>query len=98
MYQSMKAALPARTNCVASLNLGESEQAMLDYVLNIRTQPEAPAADTRCDALLVESIGSPLSPAPYGMVLAWSGSRPGDARERFDLYIQRKTVAINALR
>ena len=98
MYQSMKTALPAYTSCIASLNLGESEQAMLDYVLNIRTQPAASAADIRCEALLVESIGPQLSPVPHGMVLAWSGSRPGDARERFDLYIQRKSVAINTLR
>jgi 4-amino-4-deoxy-L-arabinose transferase-like glycosyltransferase len=98
MYQSMKFALPSGSSCVASVDLGESERAMLDYVLKIRTQPEASAAGTRCDALLVESVGSPLSPVPHGMVLAWSGTRPGDARERFDLYVQGKTVAINALR
>ncbi len=98
MYQSMKLALPPEITCMASRGLGESERAMLDYILGIRTQRLEIAPDERCDVVLVRSIAPNLPRAPGGMVLAWSGHRPGDARERFNLYISSTRVASLALR
>ncbi|HEU0234656.1 MAG TPA: hypothetical protein VFQ94_05960, partial [Gallionella sp.] len=87
MYQTMKLALPSRMACMSSRGLGESERTMLDYVLGIRTYREEVAPGTPCDVLLVESTASNLSMVGDSMKLVWSGNRPGDARERFNLYI-----------
>lgn len=91
MYQTMKLALPREVNCVASYNLGESERAMLDYVLGIKTQRKEIAPATQCNALLVQ--GAPQGLIDDRMVLAWSGHRPGDYNEQFNLYVFGATLA-----
>jgi 4-amino-4-deoxy-L-arabinose transferase-like glycosyltransferase len=92
MYQSMKLALPSEISCMGSRGLGDSERAMLDYVLDIKTQRGELGRGARCNVLLVQSIASNLPRVPGGMVLAWSGNRPGDGHERFNLYISTTRV------
>ena len=87
MYQSMKLVLPSKMACMNSLGLDESERAMLDYVLGIKTHREEVAPGTPCDLLLIANTAPNLSLVGDGMVLVWSGNRPGDTRERFNLYI-----------
>lgn len=87
MYQTMKFALPSDGACIASRGLGESERAMLDYVLDVRTLRKEVAPAAQCNVLLVQGTAPNLSPVADGMVLIWSGNRPGDTREKFNLYV-----------
>ena len=98
MYQTMKLALPSKMACMASRGLDESERAMLDYVLDIKTYRDEVGLDSPCEILLVESVLPNLAPVGDNMKLVWSGSRPGDTRERFDLYILNPSDRILALR
>lgn len=91
MYQSMLLALPTEMSCMSSRGLNESERAMLDYVLGIKTHRVESAPDTACDVLLVEGAGPIPSLASDDMVKVWSGTRPGDTRERFNLFILGKS-------
>ncbi|HET7832793.1 MAG TPA: glycosyltransferase family 39 protein [Gallionella sp.] len=89
MYQNMKLALPAQMNCVSSRSLDESERSMLDYVLGIETYREEVTRDVACDVLLVETTGPVKINVAKDMGLVWSGTRPGDLRERFYLYVKK---------
>lgn len=97
MYRTMELALPSEVTCVASRNLGESERAMLDYVLGIKTQRKEVVPAAQCNAILVQSTAEGIPSVIDDMKLAWSGNRPGDTRERFNLYVLRasgKTIAL----
>ncbi|MFO1370952.1 MAG: glycosyltransferase family 39 protein [Candidatus Competibacteraceae bacterium] len=85
MFVDMSAALPPKASCIASEGFGESERAMLHYVLGIVTErlEVKPAAD--CPVLLVQgTIYNPSTPLAGGWRLIWQGHRPGDQRERFE--------------
>jgi 4-amino-4-deoxy-L-arabinose transferase-like glycosyltransferase len=85
VYESMARAMPEGVDCVASLELGESERAMLDYVAGIRTLDAA----WPCAAVLRERrIDKPVPPVPRSWRLVWSGSRPGDQHDRFELWLR----------
>ena len=87
-------------SCVATLNLGESELALLQYVtgaevtrsylghsgIGDRSRPN-PAA-TECPWLIVLSnrASGSLIPDAARWTSVWTGSRPADANERFALY------------
>ncbi len=98
VYQTMKSALPPAFGCVASRGLGESERAMLDYVLGIRTVRQEAAPFVRCSVFLVQYMNGSVVTPPDGMELAWSGSRPGDSREKFNLYVLAPKAPTYALR
>ncbi len=96
VFTDMRAQL-LDSDCLVTSNLGESELAMVDYVTGkkiTRLHPSRsgsgdpsrfnPAAE-ECDWLLVLSHGASQDPLS-GWTNVWQGSRPGDARERFDLY------------
>ncbi|MGA8147957.1 MAG: glycosyltransferase family 39 protein [Gallionellaceae bacterium] len=92
MYQAMELALPSATTCLSTRGLGESESAMLEYVLGMETERKRIAIGTQCNALLVYSKVPNLLPVKGDMTLSdmtlrWSGNRPSDTRERFNLYI-----------
>lgn len=87
------------SDCLATSNLGESELAMLEYVTSIEAtriylghsgsgDPARPnAAAAVCNQILVLSRGaSRTSPSGRGWSSVWTGSRPGDSREHFELY------------
>ena len=85
VYESVARALPPGVDCVASLGIGESERAMLEYVLGIRTIP----LQAGCHAILRERPAYRFAgrlPAPWR--LQWFGSRPGDYGERFELWVR----------
>ena len=91
--------------CVVTVNLGESEVALLDYVAGAPvtriflghsgvgdpTRPN-PAAD-RCPWMLVLSNRSsgPIIPNAARWTAVWSGARPADRNERFVLYRRRES-------
>jgi 4-amino-4-deoxy-L-arabinose transferase-like glycosyltransferase len=79
-------AMPRSVRCVASLNLGDAQRALLDYFVNLRTIPVTyPAADS-CRALLVQATPLRTPPIPPGWTEVWRGSRPGDRNELFIVY------------
>ena len=83
MYESLAHAIPAQTDCVASLEIGESERAVLEYVLGIPTIDP----DEGCRFVLRQRRADKVTASvPQSWHLVWSGSRPGDYRERFELW------------
>jgi 4-amino-4-deoxy-L-arabinose transferase-like glycosyltransferase len=80
-------AMPRSVRCVASLNLGDAQRALLDYFVNLRTIRLEAQDASRCRALLVQT-GSRRAPpeALHGWHEIWRGSRPGDRNESFTLY------------
>lgn len=76
--------------CVASINLGESERAMLHYMNGIITERQENGEGGDCDWLLVQ--GSPSQPPELVRSrtedLVWEGYRSGDRRIRFWLLRQ----------
>ncbi|MHB8471706.1 MAG: ArnT family glycosyltransferase [Gammaproteobacteria bacterium] len=92
MAVSLRAALPAHYDCIASAGLGESQRAMLDYFEGIDTRrlEKQPMAD--CRLLLVQSNGAAHDWVPgQNWREIWRGTRPGDSKERHRLY--QKIVA-----
>lgn len=89
-YRSTAAALrvqlPETRKCVAAINLGEPQRAMLDYFAQLRFVKAELNGATGCDWLLTQ--GSKESGPKVDSVwqLSWEGSRPGDNSERFRLY------------
>ena len=85
MYESLAASIPAGVDCVASLGLGESERAMLEYVTSIpATDP-----DQGCRGVLRQRRADKVeAPLPKTWRRVWTGSRPGDLRERFELWVR----------
>jgi 4-amino-4-deoxy-L-arabinose transferase-like glycosyltransferase len=98
MFQTMAFALPSEVNCVARRNLGESERALLDYVLGIKTQREEVSPGIQCNVLLVQSTAERIPSVTDDMELAWSGNRQNDSHERFFLYVSSTWDLILAMR
>ena len=94
MFEDMQLALPEDITCVASSGLGESERAMLDYVLSIKTKREEIGINAHCNVLIVQNQAPQPFPSRYGMVLAWFGNRPGDRREQFSLFVAEEETQL----
>lgn len=86
--------IPQQTNCLASINLGEGERAMLRYVTGRNPVRREVAPGAGCSTLLVQrevAHGEPdIDRALWREV--WRGSRPGVTNERFWLF-ERKAPA-----
>jgi 4-amino-4-deoxy-L-arabinose transferase-like glycosyltransferase len=95
MVASLKRALPPGHSCVASLNLGATQYAMLQYFGNITPLQNAQGV---CSLLLVQGGREP--PDIGGQTQwkqIWEGGRPSDQDERFRLYQQMGAeVGMNA--
>ena len=82
---------PAADTCIASINLGESERAMLDYVSDRLTERQEIAARRDCGLLFFQGY----APVGAGEVdrkkwdLVWTGARPGDTWQQFWLFSAR---------
>ena len=86
VFESMAPSIPEGNRCVESNSLGESERAMLHYVVGIKTL-DHPAG---CDALVRQGTVDEAAPDLLPVWrLVWSGHRPGDRRERFELYVRK---------
>ncbi|GAA4011691.1 ArnT family glycosyltransferase [Actimicrobium antarcticum] len=87
---------PTDTNCIASIGLGESERAMLDYIANRTTVRREIQPVASCNTLLLQGY----TPTGNGAVdqsawePVWEGSRPGDSWQRFWLFRARSPVAM----
>jgi hypothetical protein len=84
MVVSLKHALPAQHGCLASLNVGDTQLAMLQYFGDISTNR---LTHNACDLLLVQSVqtsGLPENETNWKKI--WEGGRSSDRNERFRLY------------
>jgi 4-amino-4-deoxy-L-arabinose transferase-like glycosyltransferase len=90
-YRAMSADLRphlalAQGGCIASRNLGEPQRASLHYFAGLITQREE-VKDTDCGLLLVQGgAGDETGNSRAVWQLVWTGSRPGDERERYRLF------------
>ncbi|MBM3395712.1 MAG: hypothetical protein FJY37_13995 [Betaproteobacteria bacterium] len=83
--------LPKGHNCVASEGLGPNQRAMLHYFGGLVTERrENPAARRDCTLLLIQSTHArPNDPGKEWNPL-FSGARPGDKKELYQLFARRK--------
>ena len=94
MFDDMRLHLPTRFDCVNSINLGESEAAMLDYEGGIVAVPLERFSNARCDLVWVQDNQADRSDPPDPTwTLLWSGHRPGDSKERHRLFARQPVKA-----
>ena len=82
--------LPPQYSCIASLNLGEPQRAMLHYFANIITYRVDVPARRRddCDLALVQGVASEEHVPLGAWRKIWEGTRPGDRVEQYRLYLR----------
>jgi len=79
-------ALPAGSKCIARLNVGDPQRALLDYFGNVRTiRLDLPASDD-CGLLLQQAHPLRIPHPGAEWKELWRGSRPSDRNELFILY------------
>lgn len=82
---------PTSNRCIASINLGESERAMLDYYTDRVTERQEIGAGRDCDLLLLQGYAATgingVDLAKWD--LAWTGARPGDTWQQFWLFREK---------
>lgn len=87
VFVSMRMALPREHHCIASAGLGESERAMLHYILGVNTVRTEVKTHNNCDLLLINGLAvMPPHNVDRRWRLVWEGARPSDLRERFWLF------------
>ena len=87
MFDDMREHLPAQFDCVASIHLGESEAAMLEYEGGIVAIPLESNPEARCRLVWVQDVQTKAdTPPDPSWRLLWSGHRPGDTKERHRLF------------
>ncbi len=86
---SLKAALPAHSNCIGGRGLSDSQRAAFHYFAGIKALREGSRA-TACHLFLVQGTAQrePLPPGK-GWRKIWEGHRPSDRNERFRLYLRQ---------
>lgn len=87
---SMKKAMPARYSCINSNNLGNAQEALLDYYTDLRVHPMETTQRLSCDLYLIQDERGREKVMPgKDWKLIWHGKRPADRRESFRLYRKR---------
>ena len=72
--------------CGAMRRLGESERAMVEYYTPLR----ATTVESSCDAILWMGNAVTGKHRPReGWVRVWSGARPGEKAEKFELFLRQ---------
>ena len=84
---AMSASLPQTRTCVAAVNLGDPQRAMLDYFAGLRFVPIDFNDTTACDWLVTQGGNEKTPMLGTKWQLVWEGSRPRDELEqRLRLY------------
>ncbi|MBC8022206.1 MAG: hypothetical protein H7Y14_03755 [Burkholderiales bacterium] len=78
--------LPRGFVCIARLNVGDAQRALLDYFANIATMALDNPSSRRCSVLLVQAAPLKVAKVSPEWEEVWRGSRPGDRHELFILY------------
>lgn len=91
MMNDVKAVLPTGKTCIASINLGEPQRALLEYYAGILThRKETIGIQPTDDYLIVQgSCGHPPKPPNADWKKIWEGQRPGDKKEIYCVYQRR---------
>lgn len=88
LFAEIAKRLPPETRCIVMDGPGESERAMVQYYTGVPPRQRF-LREEECRALLWKGDagkGHPLH--GWGIQPIWSGSRPGDTDERFDLLVR----------
>jgi hypothetical protein len=85
-------ALPPGTRCIARVNVGDAQRALLDYFANVRTIRLEFPASAHCGVLLAQAHPLRIPDPGSGWAELWRGSRPGDRNELFILYRRAGTA------
>jgi 4-amino-4-deoxy-L-arabinose transferase-like glycosyltransferase len=90
--------MPAETNCIASVGLGEGERAMLKYFTGRITLRREVVSAPHCDTFLVQGyVPSGTRHLDLrGWEMIWEGARPGDTWQRFWLFRAKNFPATGA--
>ena len=83
---TIAAQLPASRTCIASINLGDPQRAMLDYFARLRFVPIESNASAVCDWLIAQGTKDKVTKVEASWQLVWEGARPGDNVERLRIY------------
>ena len=83
---TIAAQLPASRSCIASINLGDPQRAMLDYFARLRFVPIESHASGACEWLLAQGTKDKVAKVEASWQLVWEGARPGDNVERLRMY------------
>ncbi len=78
--------MPTTRTCIAAVNLGEPQRAMLDYFARLRFVPMELNASASCEWLVTQGGKERVPAVDPKWQLVWDGSRPGDNVERLRLY------------
>ena len=78
--------LPRDRGCVARVNVGDAQRALLDYFAGLRTVAADTAAGARCDLRLLQAPPAHVPRVTTDWSEIWRGSRAGDRNELFVLY------------
>jgi 4-amino-4-deoxy-L-arabinose transferase-like glycosyltransferase len=96
VFENLGAQLEGQWNagdCMASVNLGESEAPMLYYFSGILHKPADTPNATACRWLIMQSFRSDAKEPGRAWKLFWSGARPGDDSELFRVFVRRPELA-----
>ena len=89
LFESLERAMPAHHNCLADIELRESERGMLHYFADLTTRHIETPKESPCSLVLVETK-RPSDPDGVdlgrGWRLIWEGNRPADDRDWFLLF------------
>ncbi|MDW7612579.1 MAG: glycosyltransferase family 39 protein [Candidatus Nitrotoga sp.] len=91
MVASLKQSMPINHGCIASLDVGDTQRAMLKYFGGIDTYAHRQPS---CDLILIQGGGAIPEPTTGKMVWIklWSGHRTGVNSESFRLYQRVRSV------
>jgi hypothetical protein len=81
--------LPRDFDCIARLNVGDAQRALLAYFANITTTAIEQPASRACSLLLAQAAPLKMPGVGPEWEETWRGSRPGDRHELFILYKRR---------
>jgi hypothetical protein len=76
-----------KQNCIAGLNIGDGQRALLRYHADITTIPRSDPASRGCAWFLVQTQTNVQHDFPQDWREVWRGNRPGD-KEQFRLYLR----------
>ncbi|MBM3351152.1 MAG: glycosyl transferase [Betaproteobacteria bacterium] len=87
VFINMQAKLPAKYNCIHSLNVGQSQRMLLHYYTDINLVSVKNSTSANCKLYLIQDEkGSARMQPGDEWQLIWRGKRPADRKESFRLF------------
>jgi 4-amino-4-deoxy-L-arabinose transferase-like glycosyltransferase len=84
--QAIAAQIPPAAGCIASLSLGDSQRASMNYFSGLRFVPLGQVAAENCAWLLAQGTRNDEPVIDLRWIMVWEGARPDDNDERLRLY------------